>query len=84
MLLTPDLPQGAGCTVTVGTGDADYATIAAAYADGKKNVCVITDVTETTAISIASDQLRISVNPDVSITNTIAAAAAWFTGATGL
>jgi hypothetical protein len=69
--------------VTVGSiMDADYATISAAYVDGKDNVRVITDVTETAQIDLSSGSkhLRVEINPGVSITNTIAAAADWFIG----
>ena len=72
---------GAGC-VTVGTAGADFTTIAAAYAAGNDYICVITSVTETAAIDIASDQLYIVLNPGINVSNTIAAAATWFTGDT--
>ena len=67
--------------VTVGATDADYTTIALAYADGKDNIRVITDISETVAIdlSVGPNHLRIEINPGVTVA-WIAAAVDWFTG----
>ncbi len=75
------------CAVAVGNPsinpNVDYPTINAAVAAGETDLCVITDIDETSSTPITG-HVTINLNSGVSVTNSIAAAATWFTGGKSL
>jgi hypothetical protein len=67
---------------TVGTIDANFTSIAEAYAAGIDSMRVITSINETAAgdLSTGPKHVRIEIAPGVDITNSITPIAPWFTG----